>query len=555
SNATETTSRDGAISPTSNSYAAGFHTNVEAEDEAIIHHVDNEVSSFDHTSYSNHQEYPPSNEALEDHSNFESVVVEDFNASSNLPFWSTNTSDSDTSDSVQPSTFRYQNTDDSDQITDSTLSDTEGSNSGIVSDSWGDGLEEDIFSDASDGSFSDGQRYGSNTDEIEKHTSFPSISALDILRASYAQSSDSEEDESYHSTPPSGRPLNSRQQDGNLDSSLLEAMRSSKPGKSSVEQESTTLSPQEDEPANSASALLERLKREMIEEEEQEQAAIAPANSMNSLRSPKDKSLDSTLQNSYVVSSPKPAQQHSSHTPSSHGHSGGAADHEEPGAEDDSVEAYMQKLLARMRGDSQEESKEATSSPVSPKTTSTKSSIGKSTSSTNKVVRTTYSPMRKSRQDPAAALIASRPQVDAATEGNAVAEGVVDPNATPEDQEGEAVDYSTPRTAPEKTTDFQALRELANDSARTAIKSSESKIRPVGNIIKMSISVLASLFGIQLLYENGLQVNLTLVAAATAFMLAAIWCMDVIQNVKAAKNSEKKNGPGSQVQMKISGKR
>ncbi|MEY4567651.1 MAG: hypothetical protein RLY14_2621, partial [Planctomycetota bacterium] len=73
SNATETTSRDGAISPTSNSYAAGFHTNVEAEDEAIIHHVDNDASSFDHTGYSNHQEYPPSNEALEDLSNFESV--------------------------------------------------------------------------------------------------------------------------------------------------------------------------------------------------------------------------------------------------------------------------------------------------------------------------------------------------------------------------------------------------------------------------------------------------------------------------------------------------
>lgn len=554
-NTAETTSRDGAISPTSNSYAAGFHANVEAEDEAIVHHGDDVVSSFGHASYSDHEEYPPSNEALENRSNFESVDSEDFDASSNLPSWFTDTSDSDTSDSVGPSSFRNQYSDDSDQITDSTLSATEGLNPGTISDSWGDGLEEDIFSDGSDDNFSDGQLYGSTTDEIEKHKSFPSISALDILRASYAQSSESEEDESYDSNPPSNRPLNSKQQDSNLDSPLLESMRSSKQDMSSVGQESTTLTPQEDEPANSASALLERLKREMVEKEEQEQASIAPAKSMNSLRSPKDKSLNSTSESSVGASSAKPAQQHASHTPSSHGHSGGAAAHSESGAEDDSVEAYMQKLLARMRGDSPEESKEAASSPASPKTISTKSTIGKSATSTNKVVRTTYSPMRKSRQDPAAALIASRPQVDAAAEGNAIAEGVVDPNATPEGQEGEAVDNSTPRTAPEKTTDFRALRELANDSARTAIKSSESKIRPVGNIIKLSISALASLFGIQLLYENGLQVNLTLVAAATAFMLAAIWGMDVIQNVKAAKKSEKKNGPGSQVQMKISGKR
>lgn len=132
---------------------------------------------------------------------------------------------------------------------------------------------------------------------------------------------------------------------------------------------------------------------------------------------------------------------------------------------------------------------------------------------------------------------------------------VADPDPSTEPQEGEAIDNSIPRAAPEKSTDFRALRELANDSARTAIKSSESKVRPVGNIIKLSISALASLFGIQLLYENGLQVNLTLVAAATAFMLAAIWCMDVVQSINAAKKTEKKNAPNSQVQMKISGKR
>lgn len=551
SNSEETTNRETAISPASNSYAAGFHAHIDTEDEAIISYADDNASSIAHRSYSDLQQNPALDVPLKDDTNADSVDVEDFDTPPSLPSWFTDATDSDSSDPIRQSVNNQ--TDYGVETADSPASDSQFANSEMMSDSWGDGLEEDIFPNGNRANFSDSKLYGGTADEIQDNTSFPSISALDILRASYSQSSDSDEDESYDSNSTSSSLLGSKQQNGGPNSSSIS-------GKPSVEQQPETAASKENESVNSTSALLERLKREMVEQEEKEQAANPPPKSTHALRSSKDKSLISGSESSVASSLSKPAPQASSHSPSSHSssshsHSGGPTSGGEHGADDDSVEAYMQKLLARMRGDSPEESKESANSPTSSKTVSAKATLGKSPASSNKVVRTTYSPMRKSRQDPAAALIASRPQADATEEVAPVADVVADPNATPEVQEGEAIDNSIPRAAPEKSTDFRALRELANDSARTAIKSSESKIRPVGNIIKLTISVLASLFGIQLLYENGWQVNLTLVAAATAFMLAAIWCMDVFQSMKAAKKSEKKSAPTSQVQMKISGKR
>jgi pSer/pThr/pTyr-binding forkhead associated (FHA) protein len=564
-NPAETTDRDNSISPGSNSYAAGFHANVDSEYEGMTSPINGEPSSFAHRSHSDYQEYAPILEPLKDGSDVAPVDGEDLDTPPSLPSWFTDTTDSDPSHSAQSFSSR-DNTEYGANAADSLLSDSEETNSEMPSNPWGDGLEEDIFAEGNQDHFSETLLYGSSTDEIQEQSTFPSVSALDILRASYARSGDIEDDEAYDANPPSKSLLHSKQQHSDLSSPSQEAMQSSITGKLPAGQDSENTSPKENDPANSASAILERLKREMVEQEEQEQAANPPLKSSSPLRSPKDKSLHGGSESSFGSGLSKPSSQPSSHSNSSqsntsHGsssnsHPGGTAAGSEPGTDDDSVEAYMQKLLARMRGDSPEESKEAPNSTASPKAVSAKSSLGKSYNPTNKVVRTTYSPMRKSRMDPAAALIASRPQADATAEGTPVIEGAVaDPDPNTEPQEGEATDNSIPRAAPEKSTDFRALRELANDSARTAIKSSESKVRPVGNIIKLSISALASLFGIQLLYENGLQVNLTLVAAATAFMLAAIWCMDVVQSINAAKKTEKKNAPSSQVQMKISGKR
>lgn len=211
-------------------------------------------------------------------------------------------------------------------------------------------------------------------------------------------------------------------------------------------------------------------------------------------------------------------------------------------AEDDSVEAYMQRLLARMRGDEVEEVKPtATSSAPAAKASPAKAA------GASKVVRNTYSPIRKTRQDPAAALIASRPKVD--EEGGDAVESTEDdkPELTPE--------VTVSRSAPEKASDMAALRELANDSARAAVKTSDKKVKPVSNTIKLTIAGLAAAFGVVLLISNGLRVNLTLVAAATSFMLSAIWVMDVVQVMAASKKRDQNNNGANAFQMKISGKK
>jgi hypothetical protein len=211
-------------------------------------------------------------------------------------------------------------------------------------------------------------------------------------------------------------------------------------------------------------------------------------------------------------------------------------------ADDDSVEAYMQRLLARMRGDEVEEVKPtATSSAPAAKASPAKSA------GASKVVRNTYSPIRKTRQDPAAALIASRPKVD--EEGGEAVESTDDdkPELTPE--------VTVSRSAPEKASDMAALRELANDSARAAVKTSDKKVKPVSNTIKLTIAGLAAAFGVVLLVSNGLRVNLTLVAAATSFMLSAIWIMDVVQAMATSKKRDQNNNGANAFQMKISGKK
>lgn len=217
----------------------------------------------------------------------------------------------------------------------------------------------------------------------------------------------------------------------------------------------------------------------------------------------------------------------------------------EPSAagDDDSVEVYMQRLLARMRGDEPEDIKPSSASAAP----AAKASPAKSSSS--KAVRNTYSPLRKTRQDPAAALIASRPKVD--EEGS-------DPNAPTDGNENlePQAEVTVSRSAPEKASDLAALRELANDSARAAVKTSDKKVKPISNTIKLTIAGLAAAFGVLLLISNGLRVNLTLVAATTAFMLSAIWILDVVQVFASSKKREQSNGGGANnFQMKIAGKK
>jgi pSer/pThr/pTyr-binding forkhead associated (FHA) protein len=220
--------------------------------------------------------------------------------------------------------------------------------------------------------------------------------------------------------------------------------------------------------------------------------------------------------------------------------------------DDDSVESYMQKLLARMRGDEPEPAKPSAANSSSSSSSSSSSKNATPKPSNSKAVRNTYSPLRKSRLDPAAALIASRPKVDDGEAPLLNADGSENLDAQPADGPGVTV----PRGVPEKASDLAALRELANDSARAAVKTSDKKVKPISNAVKLTIAGLGAAFGVILLVSNGLRVNLTLVAAATSFMLSAIWVLDVIQSIVGSKKRDQNNGGSTnKVQMKIAGRK
>lgn len=214
-------------------------------------------------------------------------------------------------------------------------------------------------------------------------------------------------------------------------------------------------------------------------------------------------------------------------------------------SEDESVEAYMQKLLARMRG-------EEPSNEPSGSTSSSQSKTVVNKSANSKAVRNTYSPLRKTRQDPAAALIASRPKVDSESGADDSLDGTESIDSYADLGSG---DSTLPRSAPEKVANLAALRELANDSARTAISSSDKKPKPLSYTIKLAVSILSGCVGGVLMYNNGMQVNMTLIAATAAFMLSAIWGLDVIQMGAATPKPDKPANGNKQVQMKISGRK
>lgn len=282
------------------------------------------------------------------------------------------------------------------------------------------------------------------------------------------------------------------------------------------------------------------------EEPEQSLSAIGRALSEEEAQLPEESPAEEepVVAEPAPVSKPTPARSSGSLRGKSPASSTPAAAEAAPAGDDDSVEMYMQRLLARMRGDEPEEAKPV----VSASTPSAKAAPAKSASS--KAVRNTYSPLRKTRQDPAAALIASRPKVDE--------EGTSDETNPAEENKPQEplAEVTVARSAPEKASDLAALRELANDSARAAVKTSDKKVKPISNTIKLIIAGLAAAVGLVFLFSNGLRVNLTLVAAAIAFMLSAIWTMDVIQSVMAGKKRDQNNGGGNNnFQKKVAGKK
>ncbi|MCR9292273.1 MAG: hypothetical protein NXI32_06105 [bacterium] len=182
------------------------------------------------------------------------------------------------------------------------------------------------------------------------------------------------------------------------------------------------------------------------------------------------------------------------------------AEHEE------SVEQYMERLLSRMRGESQAVQKPPTSdAPVEGE-----SSRGKPQAPRSRTVNH---------------------QEDEQASSEAVYEPA-QPEQTLSDQvyeEPAENDYQT-RPNPndlkrEPNQSFAAMRELANSSARSAIHKSTRKRQVTGVALKGTIAVIALIVGATLLTINGLNLSIGLIAALAAFMVSAIWGYDAIASL------------------------
>ncbi len=179
----------------------------------------------------------------------------------------------------------------------------------------------------------------------------------------------------------------------------------------------------------------------------------------------------------------------------------------ESGEEDDSVEDYMRKLLARMRGVSESEVKLPGIDPQPAKV-----------------------------EKPQVTRKAPEPVV-AAPSSTTVVPPAPDTWSEPFDPET----YVPRVTAPEKNRDLNALRELANNSARSAIQVSARRRHGTAILIKTCVAAVGLFAGVAIVSINGFQPNIALIATGASFLVAAIWGYDAIATLRPLLQSSRRS--------------
>ena len=166
--------------------------------------------------------------------------------------------------------------------------------------------------------------------------------------------------------------------------------------------------------------------------------------------------------------------------------------------EEESVEDYMKRLMARMRGGSLEEEPKLSSPP----------------------------PV-------ALAPATSAPPVDSTSPSKItlpapVTERVPSSTTSPFNPE----EYVPKALAPEKNRNMAAMRELANTSARSAIQVSARRRYGTAIALKLAIALIGLGVGVTLVMINGFNVNIGLIAAIASFLVALIWGFDAFTTLK-----------------------
>ncbi len=180
---------------------------------------------------------------------------------------------------------------------------------------------------------------------------------------------------------------------------------------------------------------------------------------------------------------------------------------EESEEDEESIEDYMKRLMARMRGDSEPITPGIAkkSEPVTPPPQPTAHAVARDPS-------TVRPPARKTE---VASSTERRTGVGAATTA------AFNPD-----------EYVPKALAPEKSRNMAAMRELANNSARSAIQVSTRRRYSTAIALKLVIATIGFIVGCVLILLNGFNVNIGLIATVASFLVAIIWGIDAASTIK-----------------------
>ncbi|GAB5406912.1 MAG: peptide-binding protein [Aureliella sp.] len=203
------------------------------------------------------------------------------------------------------------------------------------------------------------------------------------------------------------------------------------------------------------------------------------------------------------------------------------ADAEETQGEEESVEDYMRRLLARMRGEPDAE-ENANAEPNNPDL---------AISAPSKMIQDAQAGV-EAEQVP----LAIEHESGTSTSGfpgmtrDETAED--DTGLTPQqmkllqEKEDESRGKANRNAAPEMSGQLEAMRELANSTARTAIGKSNRRRVLSSLIMKATISAVGMTVAVALIAINGLSLNIGLIATGAAILVAAIWGWDAITTLR-----------------------
>ncbi len=185
--------------------------------------------------------------------------------------------------------------------------------------------------------------------------------------------------------------------------------------------------------------------------------------------------------------------------------------------EEDSVEDYMRRLLARMRG--VPEGQAELPSNVQQSSSRTASSAAAGTSAANAApLVSSWKPTREKTGDGDSKSVDSSPATL----------GLTGDGTLPFDPEK----YVPRALAPEETKNLTAMRELANTTARSAIHKSTRQRYVTMVLLKMAIAGIGLIVASVLIAINGFNLNVGLIATFASLVVAAIWGYDAITGLK-----------------------